>query len=150
MTPLSPCATFSSLELNTKRGLVNKSALPFPLPPFLLVFAALLQPDSDYKELNYYSNWKNGLTFSLAEDWEGGSVGGRTLCVWGEWRAGGEKREGVWGWGWGGNGGVRIAGCGWVCQCHVSSLAPLASRLEGCWTESLAEPVRLPSEPKVG
>lgn len=53
-------------------------------------------------------------------------------------------------WGGGGNGGVRIAGCGWVCQCHVSSLAPLASRLEGCWTESLAEPVRLPSEPKVG
>lgn len=72
MTPLSPCATVSSLELNTKRGLVNKSALPFPLPPFLLVFAALLQPDSDYKELNYYSNWKNGLTFSLAEDREGG------------------------------------------------------------------------------
>lgn len=83
MTPLSPCATFSSLELNTKRGLVNKSALPFPLPPFLLVFAALLQPDSDYKELNYYSNWKNGWTFSLAEDREGGSVVGRTLCVWG-------------------------------------------------------------------
>lgn len=32
--------------------------------------------------------------------------------------------------GGGGYGGVRIAGCGWVCQCHVSSLAPLASRLE--------------------
>lgn len=25
---------------------------------------------------------------------------------------------------------MRIAGCGWVCQCHVSSLAPLASRLK--------------------
>lgn len=104
MTPLSPCATFSSLELNTKRGLVNKSALPFPLPPFLLVFAALLQPDSDYKELNYYSNWKNGWTFSLAEDWEGGSVGGRTLCVWG---GSGEQverrgREFRVGGGWGG------------------------------------------------
>lgn len=24
-------------------------------------------------------------------------------------------------------GGVRIAGCGWVCQCHVSALAPLFS-----------------------
>lgn len=64
------------------------------------------------------------------------------------WREeGGSLGLGVGG---GGNGGVRIAGCGWVCQCHVSSLAPLASRLEGCWTESLAEPVRLPSEPKVG
>lgn len=96
MTPLSPCATFSSLELNTKRGLVNKSALPFPLPPFLLVFAALLQPHSDYKELKHYSNWKNGWTFSLAEDREGGVSWRQDSCVFGgEWRAGGEKREGV-------------------------------------------------------
>lgn len=104
MTPLSPCATFSSLELNTKRGLVNKSALPFPLPPFLLVFAALLQPDSDYKELNYYSNWKNGWTFSLAEDWEGGSVGGRTLCVWGGVESRWREEGGSLGLGVGGGG----------------------------------------------
>lgn len=77
------------------------------------------------------------------------SVGGKTVCLGGDeeqverggrgFRAGG-----------GGVGGVRIAGCGWVCQCHVSRLAPLASRLEGCWTENLVEPVRLLSEPKVG
>lgn len=77
--------------------------------------------------------------FLLAEDGGGGAqpVGGRTLfggvnSRWSE--EGGGFRVGEVGGG--GYGGVRIAGCGWVCQCHVSSLAPLASRLEGCWTES--------------
>lgn len=71
------------------------------------------------------------------------------MCLGGGWRAGGERKEGEFRVG-GGYGGVRIAGCGWVCQCHVSRLAPLASRLGGCWTENLPEPVRLLSEPKVG
>ncbi|KAI9541942.1 hypothetical protein NQZ68_025076 [Dissostichus eleginoides] len=81
-----------------------------------------------------HGNWKNDWTFSLAEDGGGGSCkleAGLCVCLGGGWRAGGERKEGEF-------------------RCHVSRLAPLASRLGGCWTENLPEPVRLLSEPKVG
>ena len=74
------------------------------------------------------------------------------VCVSGAGRGGGgggEQVEGggrgvkvFWGVG-GGYGGVRTAGCGWVCQGHVSILALLASGLEGSGTQSLTETVQL-------
>lgn len=91
MTPLSPCATFSSLEVKAKRGPLKKSAPCawfFPRPLFL--FASLLRPRSDCKQLKHRGNWKNGWTFSLAEN-RGGGVSWRqdSVCVWG----GGEQVE---------------------------------------------------------
>lgn len=93
------------------------------------------------------------------------SVGGKThcLCVGGgggageggglksRWRE--EGRRGVLGFGEGrmeGGGGVRIAGCGWVCQCHVSRLAPLASRLEDVGARVWLSLSGFSSQPKVG
>lgn len=125
---------------------------------FVLFFAFLLELP-DCKQVRH-GNWKNNWTFSLV-DGLGEAVGGWTLCVfeglgWGG--GGGEEQVERGGRGvkvflggvGGGYGGVRIAGCGWVCQCHVSSLALLASRLEGYGTKSLAEAVQLLSESKVG
>lgn len=136
MTPLSFPATFSALELNFKGGPPDYYVLPFLLLGLQLIFAFSLQQRSNCKRMRH-GNWKNNWTFSLAED-GGGCLLEARLCVFGggRWRrAGGERRAGVGvlglgGWGCGGVGGVRIAGCGWVCQCHVSSLAPLASRLK--------------------
>lgn len=136
MTPFSPRTTFPALGLNNKKGLQSAGALLMLLSLSLrLVFVSFLLRRSDYKQ-NTATGKTTGV-FLLAEDGErGGCQLEETLCV----GVGGgveqvEKRgRGVLGLGGEGYGGVRIAGCGWVCQCHVSSLAPLASRLEGCWT----------------
>ena len=118
MTRLSPRTTFSALELNNKKGLLNQSApctLLFRLHRLHVVFAAFLHRCSDYKQIKH-GNWKNNWTFLLAEDGGGGlSVGGRTLprSVFyfffgrGGWRAGGERREG----------GLGLGGVGvWWCE----------------------------------
>lgn len=85
MTPLSPRTTFSALELNNKKGLLDYCALLFLSLGLHLILASSLQQRSDYKQMKH-GNWKNNWTFSLAEDlgvWGGVSVGGKTLCVFG-------------------------------------------------------------------
>lgn len=123
MNPHSSCSTFSPLKLNTYKGLLDYNMLLFLLLRLQLMLISSLCKRCDYKQMKH-GNWKNNWTFSLAGN--GGCQ--RQGCLGGDegqvGRGGRRFRAG------GRFGGVRIAGCGWVSQCHVSSLAPLASRLE--------------------